>query len=374
MPLAPGANLGTYHVLEPIGSGTMGKVFRARDNRLQRDVALKVLPASVALTPERLARFVREAQLLASLNHPNIVTIHSVEEAEGVPFLTMELVQGKTLDRVIAAGPLTISLLLEVATAIADALVAAHAKGIVHRDLKPANVMLSDDGRIKVVDFGLATSCCRRDSAESSARPAELPRVDERATETPSSTESTVSIAARTRCGAAIGTPAYMSPEQVVGRSVDHRADLFAFGVILYELASGRRPFTAASPGELASAILHDTPAAITDLRSRSARRTCAAHRALPREGRAEPSPDRPGGPRGAARPDDTTQSGRRIPPRHRGASVRRLECAEGPGISLRRHGGRDHERALPGAGYPGGVADRGVQGSSRGAGASRHR
>jgi serine/threonine protein kinase/tetratricopeptide (TPR) repeat protein len=268
MPLAPGANLGPYHVLAAIGSGSMGEVYRARDHRLQRDVALKVLPASVALAPERLSRFVREAQLLASLNHPNIVTIHSVEEAEGVPFLTMELVEGQTLDRIVAAGRLGVSQLLEVASAIADALVVAHAKGIVHRDLKPANVMLSDDGRIKVVDFGLATELQPADSAESTPPPTERPRTGDNGPAVPSSTGSTVSMASRTRWGAAIGTPAYMSPEQVVGRGVDHRADLFAFGVILYELASGRRPFAGASPDELASAIQHDTPAAITDVRT----------------------------------------------------------------------------------------------------------
>src|SRR5512134_1188531 len=134
MPLAPGASLGVYRILSPIGSGSMGEVYRAHDSRLKRDVALKLLPASVARDPDRLARFVREAQLLASLNHPHIVTIHSVEEVEGVPFLTMEFVHGQSLDRLIGAVRLPISRLLDVATAIADALVAAHARGIVHRD------------------------------------------------------------------------------------------------------------------------------------------------------------------------------------------------------------------------------------------------
>ena len=173
MPLAPGASLGVYRVLSALGSGSMGEVYRAHDTRLKRDVALKVLPASVARDPDRLSRFVREAQLLAALNHPHIVTIHSVEEVEGVPFLTMELVQGQPLDRIIATGRLPVSRLLDVATAIADALVAAHAKGIVHRDLKPANVMLSDDGRVKVVDFGLATAMPPADSMESPLAAAE---------------------------------------------------------------------------------------------------------------------------------------------------------------------------------------------------------
>jgi eukaryotic-like serine/threonine-protein kinase len=269
MPLAPGASLGAYHVLSSIGSGSMGDVYRARDTRLKRDVALKVLPASVALDANRLARFAREAQLLASLNHPHIVTIHSVEEVEGVPFLTMELVHGLPLNRIIEAGRLPISRLIDVATAIADALVAAHAKGIVHRDLKPANVMLSDDGRVKVVDFGLATEMPPADSIESTPAPAESSGAGGAGDTTSSlSPGSTVTMTGHTGLGGAIGTPAYMSPEQVMRRRVDHRADIFSFGVILYELACGRRPFGGTSQGELAAAILHDTPAAMTDVRA----------------------------------------------------------------------------------------------------------
>ena len=274
MPLTPGARLGAYHVLSAIGSGSMGEVYRARDPRLQRDVALKVLPSSVALDRDRLSRFVREAQLLASLNHPHIVTIHSVEEVEGVPFLTMELVQGQPLDRVIAAGQLTIGRLLDVATAIVDALVAAHARGIVHRDLKPANVMLTDDGRVKVLDFGLAIDMLDGESidpamAADATTAADAPSTDNapRGTAASRASESTLTFAGRTSRSAAIGTPAYMAPEQVARGHVDHRADLFALGVVLYELACGRRPFAGTSQGELASAILHDTPAAVTDVR-----------------------------------------------------------------------------------------------------------
>lgn len=268
MPLSPGVRLGSYHVLWAIGSGSMGDVYRARDTRLKRDVALKVLPASVARDPDRLARFVREAQLLASLNHPHIVTIHSVEDIDGVHLLTMELVQGQSLHEVVAAGRLPISRLVVVATAIADALVAAHAKGIVHRDLKPANVMLSDDGRVKVVDFGLATETSPDASPEWLAMPAE-PTMPGAAGATDSAAPgSTVTMAGLTRLGGAIGTPAYMSPEQVVGRRIDHRADVFSFGVILYELACGRRPFTGASQHELGAAILHQTPAPIADVRT----------------------------------------------------------------------------------------------------------
>lgn len=269
MPLAIGARLGVYRILSPIGSGSMGEVYRAHDTRLKRDVALKVLPASVAQDPDRLSRFVSEAQLLASLNHPHIVTIHSVEEFEGAPFLTMELVQGQSLARIIATGRLPVSRLLDIATAIAGALAAAHAKGIVHRDLKPANVMVSDDGRVKVVDFGLAKEVApAADSMASPPTAAEHGTPDGAAgTVASHSSESTVTIAGQTSLGLAIGTPAYMSPEQVRGHRVDHRADIFSFGVILHELACGRRPFSGASPGALAAAILHDTPEAIGSVR-----------------------------------------------------------------------------------------------------------
>src|ERR1019366_6482046 len=156
MLLSSGDKLGQYEILAPIGAGGMGEVYRARDPRLIRDVAIKVLPAAMAQDPDRLARFQREARSVAALNHPHIVTIYSVEEADGINFLTMELVHGKPLDRMICAGGLPVELIVEIASALADALAAAHDKGIVHRDLKPANVMVIHDGRVKVLDFGLA--------------------------------------------------------------------------------------------------------------------------------------------------------------------------------------------------------------------------
>ena len=156
MRLAPGTRLGPYEIVAPIGAGGMGEVYRARDTRLAREVALKVLSAEFARDPERRARFEREARAVARLNHPNIVVLHSIEEAGGVRFLTMELVEGVTIDRLIAQGALPANRLLDLALALADALVAAHEKGVVHRDLKPANVMVSSDGRVKVLDFGLA--------------------------------------------------------------------------------------------------------------------------------------------------------------------------------------------------------------------------
>jgi non-specific serine/threonine protein kinase len=249
MSLAAGTRLGCYEVVSLLGAGCMGEVYRARDSRLGRDVAIKVLPADVARDPTRLDRFRREAKALAALDHPNIVTVFSVEEAgdpgrEGVHFLTMQLVEGQSLDHVIPAGGLPVDRFFHIASAIADALTAAHDKHIVHRDLKPANVMVAADGRVKVLDFGLA-----KDLAASG--PADV----------------TLTSAGHTGRGTVMGTPAYMSPEQVAGRAVDHRSDIFSFGVLLYQMASGERPFAGASSAELASSILRDTPPLVTELR-----------------------------------------------------------------------------------------------------------
>ena len=223
----------------------MGEVYRATDRKLSREVALKVLPPDMARDPERLARFQREARAIAALNHPHIVTIFSVEEADGVHFLTMELVEGQSLDRRILEGGLPVEQILEIANALADALAAAHEKGIVHRDLKPANVMVTSDGRVKVLDFGLAKDI----------------RAD-------SSNNATLTSAGHTQAGIVMGTPAYMSPEQIAGRPLDHRTDIFSLGIILYEMATGRRPFEGTSSAELVSSILRDTPAAITSVRA----------------------------------------------------------------------------------------------------------
>ena len=189
----------------------MGEVYRATDSKLGRDVALKVLPAETARDPERLARFQREARVVAALNHPHIVTIFSVEEAGGVHFLTMELVAGQSLDRCIPKDGLPVERIVEIAKAIAEALAAAHEKGIVHRDLKPANVMVTDDGRVKVLDFGLAKV------SEPGSRPG-----------------AEVSTMMQTREGLVMGTAPYMSPEQIAGRALDHRTDIFSLGIILY--------------------------------------------------------------------------------------------------------------------------------------------
>jgi len=223
----------------------MGEVYRATDTKLGRAVALKVLPAEMAHDAERLGRFRREAKTLAQLDHPNIVTIYSVEECGGVHFLTMQLVDGQPLDRLIPQGGLSIERIVEIGSALADALAAAHEKGIVHRDLKPANVMVSHEGRVKVLDFGLA-----KDVRASNLN------------------DATMTSASHTQVGVVMGTPAYMSPEQTSGRPLDHRTDIFSLGVVLHEMSTGRRPFDGTSSAELVSAILRDTPPSVTDLRA----------------------------------------------------------------------------------------------------------
>ncbi len=242
-----GKSIGHYRILDKLGEGGMGVVYRAEDMRLGRNVAIKVLPAELASSPERLERFQREAKALAALDHPGIVTVYSVEESAGLHFLTMQLVEGEPLDQLISEGGLGVERILEIGTAVAEALAAAHEKGIVHRDLKPSNIMVSDDGRSKVLDFGLA---------KFSALPSD-PALD---TQMPT--------ALQTREGVVMGTVPYMSPEQVAGRGLDPRTDIYSLGVVLYEMAAGRRPFLGQSSAELASAILRDRPGPLAAVRS----------------------------------------------------------------------------------------------------------
>src|ERR1700730_12446560 len=223
----------------------MGDVYRATDSKRGREVALKVLPPDVACDPERLARFQREARAVAALNNPHIVTIHSVEEADGVHFLTMELVEGQALHRLIPASGLPVERIIKIATALAEAIAAAHEKGVVHRDLKPASVMVTDDGRVKVLDFGLAKDV-RGDNPG----------------------DATLTSASPTQAGLVMGTPAYMSPEQISGRALDHRTDIFSLGIVLHEMATGRRPFEGTSWAELTSSILRDSPPLVTNVRA----------------------------------------------------------------------------------------------------------
>jgi len=247
MPLATGTRLGNYEVLAPLGAGGMGEVYRARDVRLGREVALKVLPAYVAADQDRLARLEREARTVAGLNHPNIVTLFSIEDENDVRFLTMELVDGLSLTSLVVPGGIEFERVAELGIALAEALAAAHDQGVVHRDLKPANVMLTRDGRVKILDFGLA-------------------KLEEQDVGTDLTQAPTIAPPLSS-AGQVIGTLPYMAPEQVRGETVDSRTDLFALGVMLYELAAGRRPFEGGTPGVLSSAILRDTPASLTNLR-----------------------------------------------------------------------------------------------------------
>ncbi len=247
MPLSPGTKLGGYEILTPLGAGGMGEVYRARDLRLGREVALKVLPAAVSRDAERLARFEREARTVAALSHPNIVMLFSVEDAGEVRFLTMELVEGTSLDHEVTPGGLPPRRVIEIGIALADGLAAAHEKGVIHRDLKPANVMLTRDGRLKVLDFGLAKLAA--------------PESD------PALTQAATVATPLSGAGLIAGTAPYMAPEQLRGEAVDARSDLFALGVVMYELASGRRPFGGATNADIGSAILRDAPPPLASLR-----------------------------------------------------------------------------------------------------------
>ena len=226
MPLQPGTKLGVYEITAQIGAGGMGEVYRAHDTTLDRDIAIKVLPEAFATDPERLARFEREAKVLASLNHPNIAAIYGLEKSGEAPALILELVEGPTLQDRIAQGPIPLVEALPIARQIAEALEAAHERGIIHRDLKPANVKVRDDGTVKVLDFGLAKAL-------------EPEQTEEEAASSPTMTMT----AAATKMGVIMGTAAYMSPEQARGKQVDKRADIWAFGVVLFEMLTGQQAF-----------------------------------------------------------------------------------------------------------------------------------
>jgi len=223
MGLSVGTKFGAYEVLEPIGSGGMGEVFRARDTKLNRDVALKVLPDLFADDPDRLARFQREAEVLASLNHPNIAQIYGLEESGDVRALVLELVEGPTLADRIAQGSIPLDEAIAIARQMADALEAAHEAGVIHRDLKPANIKVREDGTVKVLDFGLAKAL----GDDRDGDPSESPTL----------------TTAATRAGVIMGTAAYMSPEQAKGKRVDKRTDIWGFGAVLFEMLTGKRPF-----------------------------------------------------------------------------------------------------------------------------------
>jgi serine/threonine protein kinase/Tol biopolymer transport system component len=242
MSLQAGARIGPYEVVSALGQGGMGEVYRGRDSRLGRDVAIKTLPALFARDPERNARFAREAQLLAALNHSHIAGIYGVEEDGTSRFLILEFIDGVSLADRLAHGPLARDEAVTIARQIADALEAAHEKGIIHRDLKPANIMLTADGQAKVLDFGLARTETATDSSVSAMNSPTL-------------------TAAATAVGVILGTAAYMAPEQAKGKAVDKRADIWAFGIVLFEMLTGARPFAGDTLGETVAAIIKDPPA-----------------------------------------------------------------------------------------------------------------
>src|SRR6202521_5054088 len=243
MSIPSGTRLGLYEILSPLGAGGMGEVYRARDSRLSREVAIKVLPSLTAADPDRRARFEQEARSASALNHPNILTIYDIGEADGSLYIAMELVEGKTLRELVAAEPLPTKKLLDTAVQIAEGLSKAHAAGIVHRDLKPENLMVSRDGFVKILDFGLA-KLTEPVSQEMSVLP--------------------TAIAAPTQPGTVMGTAGYMSPEQASGQPVDFRSDQFTLGSILYEMATGKKAFQRKTGAETLVAIIREEPEALS--------------------------------------------------------------------------------------------------------------
>jgi len=241
MSLAPGTQLGPYQIIAPLGAGGMGEVYRATDSRLGRDVAVKILPEAFARDTDRVARFGREAKVLASLNHTNIASIYGLEESNGARALVMELVEGPTLSERVKQGPLSLDEALPIAKQIAEGLEYAHERGIIHRDLKPANVKVTADGQVKILDFGLAKA------------------LEEEPGEAELQNSPTLSAAA-TRAGVLLGTALYMSPEQARGKCVDRRADIWAFGCVLYEMLAGRTAFAGETVSDTLAAVIRADP------------------------------------------------------------------------------------------------------------------
>jgi len=238
MGISPGSRLGPYEILSPLGAGGMGEVYKARDTRLSREVAVKVLPADLSGDADRRARFEQEARSASALNHPNIVTLYDIGTQDGALFIAMEMVEGRSLRELMAGGSLPVRKLLDISVQMADGLAKAHSAGIVHRDLKPENVMVTRDGVAKILDFGLAKTTSTTSDREAS----------QLATETGTSP------------GVVLGTVGYMSPEQAAAQPLDFRSDQFAFGSILYEMATGKRAFQRATGVETMSAIIREEP------------------------------------------------------------------------------------------------------------------
>src|SRR5215510_1436874 len=243
-PISVNTVIGQYKIISKIGEGGMGEVFRARDTKLGRDVAIKVLPACLLKNIDRLDRFGQEARAAGSLNHPNILVIHQIGSHEGVPYMVSELLEGETLRKRLEYGPKPQRKVIDYALQIAKGLAAAHEKGIVHRDIKPENIFVTKDGRIKILDFGLAKLTARLETAQS---------------------ETLMSGEVQTDPGTVMGTMGYMSPEQLKGETVDHRSDIFSFGAVLYEMLSGKRAFRRNTMAETVSAILHEDPPELSE-------------------------------------------------------------------------------------------------------------
>jgi eukaryotic-like serine/threonine-protein kinase len=235
-----GDRLGPYEIVAPLGAGGMGEVYKAQDSRLARDVAIKVLPVEFAADPDRLRRFEQEARAAGQLNHPNILTVFDIGTHQGAPYLVTELLEGETLRERMSPRSLPVRKAVEIAVQVAQGLAAAHEKGIIHRDLKPANVFVTTDGRVKILDFGIAKLAAPRNAGESA---------------------ETAATAETTEAGTMLGTVGYMSPEQLRGRSVDQRTDIFAFGCVLYEMLSGRRAFAGETTADTVAAVLGKDPA-----------------------------------------------------------------------------------------------------------------
>src|SRR5271167_12389 len=243
MALTPGTILGQYEIRSPLGAGGMGEVYRAHDTRLDREVAIKVLPESLTSDPERLRRFEQEARAAAALNHPNILAVHQMATHERVSYMVTELLEGETLRERLRHGPVPLRKATDYGVQIAHGLAAAHDKGITHRDLKPENLFVTKDGRVKILDFGLAKLTQPRDSSELEA-----------------------TIAQGTEPGMVMGTAGYMSPEQVKGKTADHRSDIFSFGTILYEMVTGKQTFRKPTSAETMAAILNEDPPSISQV------------------------------------------------------------------------------------------------------------
>src|SRR6202140_2607689 len=242
MALTPGTKFGPYEIQSLLGAGGMGEVYRALDTRLQRTVAIKVLPAHLSSNPELHARFVQEAKSISGLQHPNICVVHDVGSQDGVDFMVMEYVAGQTLDKLIPTGGMAADQAIRYAIQIADALARAHAAGIVHRDLKPANIMVDESGLVKVLDFGLAKLAASATGRE----------------------DATITMA--TTPGMIVGTMAYMSPEQAEGKAIDARSDIFSFGSVFYEMLTARKAFQGQSSAALLSAVMRDDPKPLSEV------------------------------------------------------------------------------------------------------------